>query len=208
MIKKACVPLMALFLLMGLLFSQPSHAGVITPIDLNDFFADPTVTVAMDGSTATLAEDSGFSFVLLSNDPGASPPDLNIIIPGANTFLLFDYVFTEGATGDDEFAAFILDQNSSSAGASFELFLNASGSGSASFDLSTLVLQTTLGLQFELNSLFGDDTAFDSIATVSNVRLETFVASTSVPEPSTISLLLMILAGFTVIRLHRKKEII
>jgi len=38
-------------------------------IDLNDFTKDLSVTVAVDGSSAVMAEDSALSTVLLANNP-------------------------------------------------------------------------------------------------------------------------------------------
>ena len=57
----------------GLLYSQVAPA-TITPVNLNDFFADPTVSVAPDGSSAVISEDLFFSPVLLSNEFSDEPP--------------------------------------------------------------------------------------------------------------------------------------
>jgi hypothetical protein len=74
-------------LLSTLGFASASPAG---PIDLNDFVADPAVTVAPDGSSALIAEDPDpfVDFVLLVNDPAQGDP--NAIIPGPGTLLSFD----------------------------------------------------------------------------------------------------------------------
>lgn len=175
-----------------------SAYALIIPIDLNDFFADPTVTVAADGSTATLAEDPFFSPVLLSNDPGLGDPV--VIVPGAGTSLLFDFTFSEPAGNDDAFVAFVLDAATGlSFGSGFEFGTESSSSGAVSFDLSSLVGET-LGLQFELGSNFGDG-AFDSLVMVSNVRLDT--AAMSVPEPSVLSLLAIGIFATGLVRLRR-----
>lgn len=159
-----------------LLFSLSGLAQA-TAINLNDFFADPTVTVAGDGSSATIAEDASLLSVFLSNDPGLG--DLNVIIPGAGVSLFFDYVFTEGAGNDDEFFAFVLDGATGfSVGSAFEFNATSSSAGTASFDLSSLTA-LTLGLQFELAAF---DSVLDSTVTVSNVRLET----AAIPEPGTL----------------------
>ena len=68
-----------------------TNATSIVPVDLNDFFADPTVTVAGDGSSALMAEDAIITPVLLANDPGLGDP--NVIIAGAGTSLIFDFDF-------------------------------------------------------------------------------------------------------------------
>lgn len=159
-----------------------------TPINLNDFFADPSVTVAADGSSAALAEDASLSPVLLSNDPGLGDPE--VVIAGLGLFLLFDFDFVEGLTGEaDEFGAFLIDAGTGlSVGAMFEFFTQNTSMGSISFDLSGLV-GTTLGLQFQLSALPGD-TGLDSMVTVSNVRLQSVMVS----EPSTLALMLSGLA--------------
>ena len=81
-------------------FSQELYA---VPIDLNDFFADPTVTVTPDGSFASITEDPGLSAVLLSNDPGLGDP--NVIIPGLGVLLSFDFSFNEAGGELDEFGS-------------------------------------------------------------------------------------------------------
>jgi hypothetical protein len=150
-----------------------AHAN---PINLNDFFADPTVTVSLDGSTATFAEDPFLTPVLLSNDPGLGDPQ--VILPeigGIGQILFFDFDFVEpGAPSinDDEFGAFIIDKTGSSAGPAFEFFTDVTSSGTVSFDLSSLSGPTyePLGLQFQLSALFGD-VDLDSTLTISNVQL-------------------------------------
>jgi hypothetical protein len=155
-------------------------------IDLNDFFTDPAaaVSIAADGSSATLIEDASVFSVLLSNDPGLGDP--HVIFGGADTFLRFDYAFTEGAGEDDEFAVFLIDADTGSfVGAPFEFFADETGAGTITWDLSTFG-GTTLGLQFELNSLFGDS-GIGSTLIISNV--ETFVEGADpVPEPGTMLL--------------------
>ncbi len=173
-----------------LLASLACSAGAYaTPIDLNDFYADPTVTVAADGSSAVMAEDSFFSLVILSNDPFLGDP--NVIIPGVGVGLFFDYVFTEGAVDDDEFGVFVIDVATGlSAGAAFEFYADASASGTQMFDLTSLVGET-LGLQFELNAY---DFSLQSEVEISNVRLEMI----AVPEPSILLLMVMGLIGVRV----------
>lgn len=156
--------------------SGSAHAVLI---DLNEFFADPTVTVSADGTHALFEESPSLSGVILSNDPSLG--DLEVIVAGTGVFLEFDYIFTESALGDDEFGAWIIDPGSGfSLGAPFEFFSDASGSGTVSFDLSSLAGTTGLGFQFQLSSLPGDAN-FDSTLEINNLRLVTVV-----PEPSTL----------------------
>lgn len=152
-------------------------------IDLNDFYADPAsaVSISADGSTATLYEDPASFSVLLSDDPGLGDPE--VILGGAGVSLSFDYDFVQSAGEDDEFVAFLIDAaTGGSLGAAYELTVGSSASGSVSWDLSSFGT-TTLGLQFQLNSLFGD-TGYGSYATISNVE----TASAVVPEPATLAL--------------------
>ncbi|WDE02474.1 hypothetical protein [Thalassomonas actiniarum] len=184
---------MTLLFFTGLMLSSITHAAIMF-IDLNDFFADPSVAVSADGSMATLTEDPALFSVLLSNDPGLGDP--NVIIPEENTLLRFDYDFTEAADEDNEFGAFISDATTGlSLGPNFEFFIDTSSAGTVSFNLTPLTA-LTLGLQFELNAGF-TDTSFDSSLVIENVQL------VSVSEPSTICLLLAALMALKAIR--RKK---
>lgn len=151
------------------LVSAQVSASPLVPIDLNDFFADPSVTVAPDGSSATLAEDALLSPVLLSNDPGVGDPE--VVVPGANIWLVLDYIFTEPSGNVDEFGAFVVDAATGlSVGSPFEFFLDSTGSGAIAWDLSSLAGRT-LGLQFLLSAYFSDS-GLDSTVTVSSVVLE------------------------------------
>lgn len=152
------------------------------PINLNDFFADPTVAIAADGYSAVLSEDPFFTPILLANDPGLGDP--NVIVPGVGFQLMFDFDFSEGVADDDEFGAFVLDGATGlSVGAGFEIFIQNTSSGSVSFDLTSLVGQT-LGLQFQLSALPGD-AGLGSTLTLSNVRIE---GAIGIPEPSSLTL--------------------
>lgn len=186
---------MQVFLMATLLFGL-SDISQATIINLNDFFSDPTVTVAGDGSSAILAEDPNLFSVILNNDPFFGDP--NVIAPGAGVSLIFDYMFSEGASNDDEFFAFVLDSATGfSAGTEFEFSSTSSSSGTVAFDLSSLT-SLTLGLSFELVAF---DFFTDSTVAVSNVRLETV----TVAEPGILWLLGAGLIGLMVnIRLINK----
>lgn len=170
------------------------------PIDLNDFFADPSVSVAADGNSATMAEDPGLLVVFLANDPGLGDP--NVIFAGPGVVLSFDFDFVEGAGNDDEFGAFVLDSSGTLAGPAFGFFTSDSASGSVSFDLSSLVSEPFIGLQFQLSRLPGD-AGFDSATTIRNVRLE---AAQAVPAPTTLTLLILG-AICTVVRSDRRSRL-
>ena len=177
-----------------------SHVSAdVIPIDLNDFFADPTVTVTSDGSSAAFEEDPPFLSVMLSNDPGFGDP--NIIIPAPNRELIFEYDFIEpsGVGNNDSFFAFILDGTTGIPIPGFDFSVSNTDTGSHAFDLSTLVGET-LGLQFELVSLAGD-TAFSSTLRVSDVRLVTPDGAASEPP-----IVVLMLGGLMIAFLSRRNR--
>jgi hypothetical protein len=198
--SKSLIPFLCSILL---LLGVPAKASAsVIDINLNDFFADPSVTVAADGSSALMEEDPTLSFVLLVNDPFFGDP--NVIIPGPGTQLIFDYNFSEGIGGDDQFRASVFDSDTGLTPSGFEFLTADSSSGTVAFDLSGLI-GTTLGLQLELSSLF-TDTGIGSWVDLSNVRLET--PDVSVPEPSALLLFIVALLGLTVAaRLNRSQPL-
>lgn len=188
-----------LLAILGLgVFSAASVHATIIPIDLNDFFADPEVTVSPAGDTSSFVESIFSPVVLLSNDPGLGDP--NVIIAGLGTMLIFDFDFTEAAGETDEFFAFVLDSSGFSAGPAFEFLTSDTSSGSVFFDLSSLILEPFIGLQFELFS--PDGGAGNSTLTVSNVRLD--IPDALVPVPPVVFLFMAgLMAGLVV---QRKKS--
>jgi len=172
----------------------------VTYLDLkNDFFADPTVEVADDGRSAVLAEDLQFAYVILSNDPGLGDPE--VVLPGQSVWLTFDYSFNEATGNSDEFGAFLIDgDNGASIGEIYEFFIDGTGSGTVSWDLSSLAGKT-LGLQFELNAY---DSEVGSTAIVRDVALQV------VPIPAALPLFLGglgALAGLGAARVRRSRKI-
>jgi hypothetical protein len=191
--------ILALPLLLVLLVASSKGFASIIPIDLNDFFADPSVTVSADGSSAVMNEDPALSFVLLVNDPFFGDP--HVIIAANGTQLLFDYVFDEETGGNDQFRVSVFDSDTGVTVDGFEFIAADNISGSIGFDLSSLV-NLTLGLQLELASLFGD-VGFGSSVSLSNLRLET-ATFVSVPEPATTLLLGAGLIGLMAMRVRRQ----
>lgn len=156
-----------------------------TPVNLNNFFADPTVTVATDGSSALLSEDPPFSEVNLANDPGLGDSQVIIAAPGIGLF--FDYTFVEGVGEDDSMFVFLLDGSTgNSVGPMFSVFVDTTSSGTAIFDLTSLT-GTSPGLVFSLQSGLAD-TNFNSTLTISNVHLDPV---TAVPVPVAIANMVM-----------------
>jgi hypothetical protein len=202
MMKRFEKNLTSTFVILAVLLSfSASNSAYANLLDLNDFFADPTVTVSLDGLTATFAEDPFLTPVLLSNDPGLGDP--HVILPeigGVGQILFFDFDFVEAGApsiNHDEFGAFIIDKTGLSAGPGFEFFTDATSSGTVSFHLSSLSGPTyePLGLQFQLSALFGD-VDLDSTLTISNVQL--------VPVPVPGAVLLGILGlGVAGVKLRR-----
>lgn len=162
----------------------------VVPIDLNHFVAVPDtgeVTVAADGTSAMIKEDSNQAAVFLSNDPGLG--DLEVVVAGPGVTVHFEYEFTEGPQdNDDMFIAFVLDGSSAPlprggnaidpSDPTLYFSTDVTSAGTVSFDLSGLAGQT-VGLEFQLDANLANDVGLDSTVAISNVRLET------VPEPST-----------------------
>ena len=81
---KNIVPVMMILIGLSLFCARSARA---VPIDLNTFTADPdtAVTIAADGSSATMFEDPDLTSIWLYND--------SIFIPADATALSFDYDF-------------------------------------------------------------------------------------------------------------------
>lgn len=179
------------------------------PIDLNAFYHDPAapVTVAADGSTATLGESAQFGSVVLDNIPGFG--DSEVIVAGDDHILSFDFSFTMPANNADIFHFGILDGLTGDIlSAAYEGFEAATGGGHVSFDLSSLV-GLTLGLRFEL--LFQpEDLGLDSTVTISNLALSVPEPPppppppVDVPEPPVVLLLLMGGLALVTVRMRRR----
>jgi hypothetical protein len=150
-----------------------------TPINLHDFFADPSVTVANDGLSALIKEDAMLPSVLLINDPSYGDPE--VIIAGNKSILTLDFDFTEGVFNNDELFVSLFDANT------FTVLEKLSSHESivTSFivDLS-LYVGMTLGFQIELKSF---DNLFDSTVNISSLTLSTEQVN-SIPEPHSLAI--------------------
>ncbi len=151
------------------------EASVI-PVNLNDFFPDPTVTVSADGSNALFEEDMFIGVVRLVNDPFFGDPE--VIVAQENRTLAFEYEFNEGVGNDDGFSVLLFDGMLGPT-VEYDFFETYStGSGTVEFDLSSYV-GLSLGLQFEMTD-FGLN-LLDSWVEVSNLRLVDEIAVVPIP---------------------------
>lgn len=166
-----------------LLISFSSSMVIADTVDLNDFYADPTVSVAGDGKSATMSEDSWYSTVLLSNDPYFGDPILPF--PSDPFFLSFSYEFTVAAGNWDNVYMKLFDADT---GTVIEDFLVEYDNSTGSTDWTesdTIVWSiggapsTGLGLEFQLNAY---DLLSESAVQISNVEFNL----NPVPEPATI----------------------
>lgn len=184
-VTKWAAGLLATVFLLGTI--DRAEAG---PINLNDFFADASVSVSADGSMATLAEDPALFSVLLANDPFFGDP--NVIVATLGSVITFDYEFIEPVGNDDVFSFGVLDADTGNIIGSTLQSFDSAASGSVSIDLSAFV-GDLLGFQFEL-AAGNTDTLFSSTAKVSNFQIS------AIPLPMTGLLLLGGLGGLLLIR--------
>jgi len=199
--------IMPIFMFLAILGFNSAHADLID-LNLPNFFADPTVTVSPDGSTAEFTEDSFLLSVLLSNNPAGFGDPVVIFSKdggGIGQILSFDYNFQEIDSDltdffdvDDQFDAAVLD-NTGTPITGFTVTAQSSTPGpvSVSFDLTSLDGSEPLGLQFSLTAW---DSDIGSTLTISNVRL------TPVPVPGAVLLAGLGLgtSAFGILRKKRK----
>ena len=178
-------------------------AAQAVPIDLNLFYREPSapISIAADGSSATLSEDPSIFVVYLSNVPGLGDPQL--LTPASGATFSFDYNFVEAPDNADIFHFALLDGNSGNPLAPYDMLFSSSASGTALFDLSSLA-GTSIGLQFELLPDLAFDLGFGSMLTLSNLRLDAPEVPTEPPpvgvaEPGTWALML---AGLAIVLLR------
>lgn len=200
-----------LFVCIVSVFLMQGQAGAV-PVDLNDFFPGGNVTIASDGSMATMTEDPGYGSVLLSDDPyySGSP---GLYIPADSMSLTFDFNFIEPFGNFDHFYAFLYDLSAypspltNAHGNSLEFFTEDPGSGTVTWDLlGASFLNTTVGMEFQLNyDPFNDPFPSTTLADNSSVIVSN-VSVNPVPEPATCLLVGSGLAGFLVARKRKQKS--
>jgi len=155
-------------------------------VNLNDFYADPSVIIATDGMSANMTEDPNYFSVLLSNDPSAGDPGIFIPLTAHN--LTFNYNFTEPIGNDNYFYVWLINPNTGTVlqdvqGNKLEFELDNTNSGTVIWNLiDAAFLGTTIGLEFQLNANI-EDTALTSEVRINNVQIN------AVPAPSTFFLL-------------------
>jgi len=187
----------------SLLISTSVFSATI-PVDMRVFYADPTVSVSADGTSAVMAEDEFAPTVYLANDP-YSFGDPGFVIPVNTLSLNFHLSFVEPDFNDDTFLATLMDGNTGDVIDDF--YIDFSWDGDVSFDLTGLPSSVTLlGLEFQLNAW---DFELDSTATITDlVFLTQDTGNTNpptVPEPGTFLLFSAGIASLAVVGKKRQK---
>lgn len=183
--------LTAINTLLCVAFSLPIYA---TPILLDNFFADTSVTLSANSVSAIIEESTNFPSTLLSNDPFLGDPE--VIIASPDSLLTMDIEFLEGVNEDDEFRITLF--NASDFSLLDEFFSDATINKVVEFELSDYI-GTTLGLQFELRSF---DNLFNSVVNINSVNIVSTIP-TNIPEPPSLLLYFSFLA-IMLTRLYKK----
>lgn len=186
--KKTTLVVIVGFLWVMSIAALPAGAYTID-IDLNDFFLEGVGSIASDGSSAFLEEDSEFGYTLLTNDPLSVDPGIGV--PAGALSLSFSYDFSEAPDNDTEFYVRLFDGKTGDF--LLDFLRNSSDIGSVAFDLTGLdwPAQNLLGLEFTLAEYGLDQEGnFMTGSTVTIRNLQ--VAGTDqvvIPEPGTMILL-------------------
>jgi hypothetical protein len=211
-------------LLLSSLWVSVAGASVsITPIDLTQYFyADPSVSIN-GPSSATLAESAlapafpGDLVALLQNLPPLDQ-QIPLPVPGTTVELMYDYNVSIPNGNLDVFNVFIVKPSIPGDPSAQPISLLSHpglvGSGSATFDLSSLLTEQYLGVSFELDSSAeaGNANAHtDSTVTVSDVKLVITTPDTGggglppvIPEPSSFLIWTLVGLGMAIVGLRAR----
>lgn len=182
--------------LVSILLILACNVANATSINLNTFTADSTVAVSLDGTSAVFNEDPNLFSVSLRQNTFA--------IPANATGISFTYALSVPENNEDYFHAYLAD-SSGFAVAGYDFITggyNGNYAGTVSWDLtSSSLLGTSVGLIFDMSAGF-DDWGYESTLILSSVDVAS--ASTPVPEPGTITLLLAGFAGLGLMAIKKR----
>ncbi len=189
-----------LVLLVGLLSPLTIHAA---PISLQDFTIIGDVTVATDGSQATLIFDTS-SFSHAQMDYSGMP---NLIVASAGASLEFDYDYQNPSLGGlTIFQARLFDTDAGIPGSTLNILtvsrFDLIQSGSVSWDLSSYI-GLTLGLRYLLQNEDPGLQFTGTTTTISNLTIANNLPS-PVPIPAAFWLFGTALIGFIGVSRRRK----
>ncbi len=168
-----------------LLLSFSSSAVIAESINLNNFYADPSVSVSVDGNSATMSEDPLLNTVLLSDDPSMGDPILPF--PSDPFFLSFSYEFTVASGNWDNFYVKLFDADTGNVIEEFLTEYNNSTGSSDWAEADTILWRIAnapsgslgFGWEFQLNAY---DNVSESTVQISNVEFNRI----PIPESATI----------------------
>jgi hypothetical protein len=179
-------------LMVGLFLSLFGVSAFAAPINLNPFSTnpadtgDPATGITVSVNVVTFTEDIGYSALYFYND--------SFIVPSNASILSFDFNLILQDTDIGDYISFEIGY------VPVQTFATA-GMGHYDVDLS-LYRNQTISLAWGLLWAGDDADTATSVATVSNIDLSS--ASTSVPEPSALILLMTGASPFILVSLRRR----